>query len=50
MKVCSVSNNKDNKRGKKAGDSESRSVSSVVGLQRVFNGHKIFFLQNTFYI
>ena len=44
MKVCSVSNSKDNKSGEKAGDSESRSVSSFVGIQRAFNGHKIFFL------
>ena len=44
MKVCSVSNSKDNKREEEAGDSESRSVSSFVGIQQAFNGHKIFFL------
>lgn len=44
MKVCSVSNSRDNKREKKAGDSEPRSVSTAVGLQQAFHGNKIFFL------
>lgn len=45
-----LSNNKDDKGGENTRDSESRSVSSVFGLQQAFNGNKIFFLYNTFYI